>query len=159
MELDKSISKTIYENKIQAGLKNVKGITKKRSTMKLEEDDDVIFNALNNAANQHFSKSVGKPNFAQKKVIEMQKKYIQDVEKQFKIPEKIHNQRIINQKKADELFKRECRSRDRDVSRSPTATFHNTKSSRWIQNFTSLVSEDENQYNDDKVSQRKDLGN
>ena len=59
--------------------------------MKIDQDDDMIFNALNNAANQHFSRSGGKPNFAQKKVIEMQKKYIQDAEKQFKIPEKIHN--------------------------------------------------------------------
>ena len=41
----------------------------------------------------------------------------------------------------------------------PTGTFHNTKSSRWIQNFTSLVSAEGSSYRDEKVSQRKDLGN
>jgi hypothetical protein len=36
---------------MQAGLKNVKGMTKKRSTMKIEEsNDDHILNALTNAS-------------------------------------------------------------------------------------------------------------
>jgi hypothetical protein len=43
---------------MQHGLKNVKGITKKRSTVKLDKDEDQVFNALNYAANQHFSKSM-----------------------------------------------------------------------------------------------------
>jgi hypothetical protein len=72
--------------------------------------------AINNAMNDHVSKSVGKPSFTQKRVIEMQKKYIKEYEKS-RTPERS----IINQKKADEFFKNECRSRD--ASRSPTATF------------------------------------
>jgi hypothetical protein len=56
---------------------------------------------------------------------------------------------------ADEVFKEECRSRD--CSRSPTATFHNTKSSKWIENFNSLASEEQDI--DGKASIRKDIGN
>ena len=84
----------------------------------------------------------------------MQKKYIREAERSFKIPEKT----VINHRKADEFFREEVRSRERDISRSPTATFHNTKSSRWIENFASNVS-DENDYKDPKISHRKDLGN
>ena len=90
---------------MQHGLKNVKGITKKRSTVKLDKDEDQVFNALNYAANQHFSKSMQKPNFCQRKVLEMQQNYIKEAEKQFKkIPEKPKNEKIVTQKKADQLF-------------------------------------------------------
>lgn len=44
-----------------------------RKTKKIASNDSVIFAALNNAANEHFlSKSVGKPTFIQKKVLDMQ---------------------------------------------------------------------------------------
>jgi hypothetical protein len=60
--------------------------------------------------------------------------------------------------RADQFFQGECRSRD--ASKSPTASFCHTKSSKWIENFASLVS-DELDYKGGKanVSARKNLGN
>jgi hypothetical protein len=76
------------------------------------------------------------------------------------MPEKflINHQKAdeFNLKKAEEFFKGGYRSRN--ASRSPTATFHDTKSSNWIENFTSLNKYDE-EYKDSKTSQRKELGN
>ena len=89
----------------------------------------------------------------------MQSNYIKEAEKQFnKIPEKSINEKIITQKNADQLFQKECRSREISTS-PPTGTFHNKKSCRWIQNFTSLASAEGSSYRDEKVSQRKELGN
>ena len=67
----------------------------------------------------------------------MQKNYLKEAEKKLapvmdKTPEK-----PVSQRRADEYFKGECRSRD--VSKSPTASFHRTKSSKWIENFTSTL--------------------
>ena len=70
--------------------------------------------------------------------MDMQKKYIKEASKQMKTSEKAPEKVIINQKIADEYFKEECRSREYDTSKSPTATFRNTKSSKWIENFASL---------------------
>ena len=64
-----------------------------------------------------------KPNFCQKKVLEMQQNYIREAEKQFKkIPAKPKDENIVNQMKAQQLFENNCR----DISRSPpTGTFNN----------------------------------
>ena len=48
---DKVSSQAIYENKMQTELRNVKGLSKKRSTQKIDAEADQVFNALNYAAN------------------------------------------------------------------------------------------------------------
>ena len=59
----------------------------------------------------------------------MNKKYFGAAEKKIQETQKLEDSIIINQRVTDEYFKNECKSRE--VSKSPTASFTNSRSSKW----------------------------